>query len=126
MKNLRLNRVFSLILMIAFCMACSAGDDNLDQGMAPDKKQDEVEKEMTTITIKNMAFSPAKITVEKGETVVWVNEDVVPHDVTDFINQEWTSGTLSTGQTFKKVIEKDLDYFCSIHPTMKGNIVLKK
>jgi plastocyanin len=28
-----------------------------------------------TVTIKNMAFSPANMTIAVGDTVTWVNED---------------------------------------------------
>lgn len=79
-----------------------------------------------TVTISNMAFHPAELSVNKGDTVVWVNEDIVPHDVSTFPGNEWSSDTLSMGQTWMKVIVQDFDYFCNIHPTMKGKIVLKK
>uniref|UniRef100_UPI0024900A5D plastocyanin/azurin family copper-binding protein n=1 Tax=Pseudophaeobacter arcticus TaxID=385492 RepID=UPI0024900A5D len=32
-----------------------------------------------TVTIKNMAFSPANLTIAAGDTVTWVNEDRPRH-----------------------------------------------
>lgn len=75
-----------------------------------------------TVEIHQMKFNPATLTVHKGDTVVWINKDYVPHDVTDEDNHSWTSGTLDKGQKWSKVITKDVNYFCSIHVVMKGAI----
>lgn len=34
------------------------------------------------VEIKNMKFVPDDITVKKGDTIVWVNRDMMAHDVT--------------------------------------------
>lgn len=46
----------------------------VDQTMAP--------RAMDTVIIKGMAFSPSELRVHKGDTVVWINEDIVAHNVT--------------------------------------------
>lgn len=78
-----------------------------------------------TVIIRGMAYHPAELSVEKGGTVVWINKDIVPHDVTAFPGEGWTSDTIALNQTWAKVIEDDMDYFCSIHVTMKGKITMK-
>src|SRR5688572_22067756 len=43
------------------------------------------------VQIKNMKFEPAQIIVEKGDSVVWTNLDIVTHDVTEEKTKAWTS-----------------------------------
>ena len=77
-----------------------------------------------TVIIKGMAFDPAELHVHKGDTVIWINKDLVPHNVTDFPKATWTSGTLELGKLWEKNISNTFDYYCSIHPTMKGKIIV--
>lgn len=77
-----------------------------------------------TVIIKGMAFDPAELHVNKGDAVVWINKDIVPHNVTDFPKNKWTSGTLPLGKSWGKSISDSFDYYCSIHPTMKGKIIV--
>lgn len=89
---------------------------DVGQTMAP--------KAIDTVIIKGMAFSPSELHVHKGDTVVWINEDIVAHNVTDLPGNKWTSGTLAKGSSWKKKIDETFDYYCSIHPTMKGKIIV--
>lgn len=78
-------------------------------------------------TIKNFAFIPSTIHVTVGQTIEWTNEDAPPHNITYVSGPEFrSSGTLTTGATFSlKVIQAGtIHYYCSIHPWMKGTIVV--
>ena len=77
-----------------------------------------------TIEIKNMKFVPSELIVHKGDTVVWINRDIFPHDVTEFKNKTWSSSTLLKGKYWYKVITKNEDYYCSLHVVMKGQIIV--
>ncbi len=82
--------------------------------------------QVDTIHISGMQFHPSKLTVNKRDTVVWINEGIVKHNVTAYPDSAWTSGKIATGgDSWKKVITDSFPYFCSIHPTMKGKILLK-
>src|SRR5690606_35917521 len=45
-----------------------------------------------TIEIIQMQFRPAVLNVRKGDTVIFVNNDIVAHDATEIANRSWTSG----------------------------------
>lgn len=75
-----------------------------------------------TIHIKSMKFDPAVLTITKGDTVTWINDDMVDHDITEEAKKEWSSGALPTGKSWSKVMNSSADYFCSIHVVMKGKI----
>lgn len=72
-----------------------------------------------TVSISNFAFDPANITVKKGTTVTWVNNDSVTHTVTSSV---FSSPDISPGGKFEFTFNNTgtFDYNCSIHPSMKG------
>jgi plastocyanin len=77
-----------------------------------------------SVTVRNLAFSPASISVPAGTTVTWTNQDTPPHDVT-FADGEH-SERLDTGATYERTFAAtgSFDYVCSIHPQMNGRVVV--
>lgn len=69
-----------------------------------------------------MKFEPAVLTVKKGDTVTWINKDLVDHDVTEEKSKAWHSTPLKPGQRYSRIIRSAADYFCSIHVVMKGKL----
>lgn len=87
-------------------------------------KQSEYMPIKHVVEIKDMKFQPAELSVHKGDTVFWINHDIVTHDVTEK-NRTWASPILNAGDSWEKVVTKSDDYFCSIHITMKGEIAVE-
>lgn len=81
--------------------------------------------QLYTVEIKDMKFQPEEITVHKGDTIIWLNEDIVAHDVTEE-NKAWASPALASGTSWEKVIDKSESYYCSIHLVMKGKIIVEE
>ena len=77
------------------------------------------------VEIKDMKFQPAELVVNKGDTVIWINKDIVPHDVTEK-NKAWASPLLNNEDVWKKVVKQSDAYYCSIHLVMKGKLIVKK
>lgn len=77
------------------------------------------------VTIQNMAFSPQSITVTKGTTVNWVNNDSVTHTVTGD-NNAFSSGQLAPGANFSFTFPNSgtFTYHCSIHPSMTAQVTV--
>ncbi len=78
-----------------------------------------------TVKINVMKFTPQEITVNKGDTVLWINEGIVSHNITEFPDSSWGSGILDPGKQFRKVFDSSSDYYCSLHPIMKGKVIVK-
>ena len=78
-----------------------------------------------SVVIQSMQFQPVELTVQKGDTVVFVNKDILVHDVTEERRKTWSSAPLSTGETYKMVVLESADYYCSIHPVMKGKLLVQ-
>lgn len=78
-----------------------------------------------TVNIQNMAFSPATVHIPGGTTVMWINNDKVDHEVVSD-NGVYDSGVLSPGESFNYTFTQagDYPYHCSIHPSMRGIIIV--
>ena len=89
-------------------------------------------KEMPTpstanqVMVENFSFQPGTLTVKAGTTVTWVNHDDEPHTVNEN-NKTFKSGTLDTDAKFsyKFTSPGTYSYFCSLHPRMTGQIIVK-
>jgi amicyanin len=82
-----------------------------------------------TIAIQSFTFTPAKLTVKSGTTVTWINNDNTPHTVVSDsgVPVSFTSPSLTTGASypFTFTLPGTYAYHCSIHPSMKGTIVVQ-
>ena len=78
------------------------------------------------IMVENFSFQPGTLTVKIGTTVTWVNHDDEPHTVNEN-NKTFKSGTLDTDAKFsyKFTSPGTYSYFCSLHPRMTGQIIVK-
>ena len=75
------------------------------------------------VEITGMKFVPAELEVHKGDTVVWINKDLVVHDVTED-NKAWASPPLASESSWKKAITQSDTYYCSVHVIMKGKLTV--
>ena len=82
-----------------------------------------------TVEIRGMAFHPETLTVHPGDTVVWVNKDIVPHTATSTsAGASWDTGTLAQGDTGRYVAPQagSVNYTCTLHPTMRATLIIKE
>ncbi|MEO8852439.1 MAG: plastocyanin/azurin family copper-binding protein [Ginsengibacter sp.] len=111
--------VIFLLFPILFLGSCSS----------PNKKSqpDQTENlhKVDTVTIQLMKFTPGELTVNPGDTVIWINKGLVSHTVKSYQDNKFYSDTLNPGKTWTLVVKDSAAYYCSIHPTMQGKLVLK-
>lgn len=72
-------------------------------------------------------FCPAEVTVAAGSEVRWTNADAAPHSLTATgAEPAFDSGTLTTGQTFTFRLDRPgtYQYFCRLHPSMRGTVTV--
>ncbi len=79
-----------------------------------------------TISIDGVRFEPAEIHVQAGERIVWVNKDPFAHTVTA-TTRRFDSKALAAGAHWSYVARHRgrYEYICTLHPTMKGTIVVE-
>jgi plastocyanin len=78
------------------------------------------------ISIRAFQYVPASDTVAAGDTVVWINEDAVPHTATA-ADQAWDTGSIETKESALVVVTKkgDYAYLCAFHPNMSGTLIVQ-
>ena len=76
-----------------------------------------------TVTIENLQFNPAELTVHRGDRIVWVNKDFFPHTATAK-DKAFDSGSIDASGSWAFNADRvgDHPYGCNFHQTMKGEI----
>lgn len=74
-----------------------------------------------SVEIRGLDFQPAELPVAPGDTLTWVNADLVPHTITAG-DERWDSGDVAPGGRYTLVVtEADVGpYRCRFHPSMTG------
>jgi plastocyanin len=76
-----------------------------------------------TIAIAQMKFVPEQLTVHKGDQITFVNNDMVLHNIVDS-SGKLLIDSLQAGVSKTITISESFGYYCSLHPVMKGRIVV--
>ena len=82
-------------------------------------------REPVVITISNFQFAPSELSVDVGDTIVWVNRDGFTHTSTAD-SAAWSSPELSVGERFRYVAKAPgrYRYHCAAHPVMTGVVTV--
>ncbi|MCY4491683.1 MAG: plastocyanin/azurin family copper-binding protein [Thaumarchaeota archaeon] len=76
-------------------------------------------------------YIPTRITIKAGQPVTWVNQDSAFHSVTsgsyDVPTDDFDSGYMDPYQTFTITFDQPgtVDYFCTLHPWMAGQVIVE-
>jgi plastocyanin len=132
------------LAMLVACLlvgaAVGCGDDDDDGGGAADTATAPAETttdqgaggQAPTVTMKDIAFRPTELSVKKGTTVTWTNDESVAHDVQksggpgpDFSSGD--KGGMQQGDTFEHTFDAagTYDYVCSVHSDMAGFVIVE-
>jgi plastocyanin len=81
----------------------------------------------TEVSMADITFDPAEVTVGVGDTVTWTNDDSVDHDVTADSFSSGDPGGMAPGDTFDHAFEEagTFDYVCTVHPGMEGSVTVE-
>ena len=77
------------------------------------------------IVMENLVISPAAASAKVGDTIEWVNKDVLAHTATarngDF------DVMMPAKQTVTSLLKKagTVDYYCRFHPNMKATLKIE-
>lgn len=78
-----------------------------------------------SIAIKNFAYSPSTLYIERGTIVTWINYDSVQHTVTGDAGGP-ASGTLTAGKRYSYTFNElgTFPYHSASNANMKGTIIV--
>jgi plastocyanin len=113
-----------LVACLALVLAgCGGGDDN-GGGSGGGGSSGSSSGNTVTIDMKNIKFAPQNATVKVGQTVKWVNQDTVDHDVQAKSGADFKSDLFGNGKSFDWKADKagTVSYVCTVHPGMVGTL----
>jgi plastocyanin len=134
-----MNKLFALLLAcLAIGLVACGGDD--DESGGGDTGGAATTEEPAAgggggaeVTMENIQFDPSDVTVKAGETITFVNNEAVPHDVhkssgpgPDFASGP--AGGMMEGDTFELTLDEagSYEYVCEVHaPGMAGTITVE-
>ncbi len=78
------------------------------------------------VFIQDFRYHPATLTVAVGTIVTWTNRDPVPHTATSRTAGKFDTGLIEQNQSKSVTLTEvgTFDYFCTIHPDMRGTITV--
>ncbi len=81
-----------------------------------------------TVLIRGFQFIPPEVTIKQGGSVTFTNMDSTPHTATPLDGAQFTgTGRIKKGES--QVVQFEAvgiqDYFCDIHPSMIGRVIVK-
>jgi plastocyanin len=81
--------------------------------------------ETVQVKITDLAFSPMELTARVGDTVQWLNNDIVDHTATATKGADWDVVIVAGKQAEQQLTRAgEIDYFCRFHPFMKAKITV--
>lgn len=123
--------ITGLIILVALVSGCTSSTKSPSNEIvepvhtAPTPVQTTANLPMT-VTVENIDFSfyPAEVVIAKGGTVTWKQKDYEEHRV---VGPGFDSGNLARDKTFSYTFNEvgTFEYRCSLHPSMKGKIIVK-
>jgi plastocyanin len=141
MKRSTIAIIGVVIIVIAAAVALASGSknnsnsssnnsntSNSDQNQPNDQNNSQTNPTSTnSVSIAGMAFNPSDITVKKGTTVTWSNNDNMTHTVQETDGKKGpNSSDLAPGDKYSFTFDETgtFAYHCSIHPSMSGSVVV--
>ena len=112
-----------IIVFVILAVACSQSQNAIPQS---NNQPAASSGNKVAVTITGFKFVPADASVKNGDTVVWTNQDSVPHTV-ESSDKAFKSDELSKGDTFSFTFTKAgiHKYNCGIHPSMHGSVTVQ-
>jgi len=81
-----------------------------------------------TVGLRDSRYDPTDIEIAAGDTVTFTNNDPYDHTITSAEDAgiEFDSGEIGQDVTFEQTFDAagTYDFFCEIHPTMRGTITV--
>jgi plastocyanin len=107
-----------MLLCFGLALWLCAGSSGLRRAIAKPRTH--------TVTLRGMKYFPLTLIVSAGDTVVWKNDDIVPHTATAR-NKSFDSGSIAPGGSWSYVANRKGTYFyyCAFHPNTKGKLIVR-
>jgi len=113
---------FARAAFVALSLASCSAPTGAEESPAPGESN---EAAVHRIEIRGFKFVPDKLSVRKGDKIVWKNVDAVPHTATAG-DKQWDSGLIAGQAEWSMTAGQigEFDYLCTFHPVMKATLTV--
>jgi plastocyanin len=109
-------RRIAMAVAVSGAMSCASDTPRPGVGRTPATHE---------VSIEAVSFVPATLTVNRGDSIVWMNRDPFPHTATADGGFDSRALAPDASWTLVAAVAGEIHYVCTLHPTMKGTIVVK-
>ena len=122
--------LLAVALSVGLVAGCGGGTDDGSGAPREDRSAAvpaDVPTARGTVVMKDVEFLPARLTVKVGEKVTWRNAESLDHNVVAQKGAGFRSRAFGQGATYTYTAKKPgtIDYVCTLHPGMDGQLVVK-
>ena len=123
--------LLSAVMAVGLLTGCGgAAEDrpSASQGAASETAPSQAPTPPGTVAMKDVEFIPDRLTVKVGEKVTWRNDEALDHNVVAQTGAKFQSRAFGEGGTYTFTPKKPgtIDYVCTLHPGMDGQIVVRR
>ncbi len=125
--------IVGLVLISGIVIASKSSDEmdmsDSNQSMNTEQTMTEQMAEPGTIIMDNLAFMQREVSIKKGETITWRNEDTAAHNVIfddSKLGEVEDSKLINQGEELKFTFNEtgEFTYYCGPHPFMKAKVTV--
>ena len=118
--------VAASLLLVAYSSGAESGPSKRSTSGKVSPKSQAIKKSRTVL-VDQFMFQPAIIRVHAGDIVEWKNAGSVPHTATSTDGKTFDSASIRTGGSwrFKAAKKGTFNYVCTLHPNMKGKLIVE-
>ena len=126
MRGMRAPIVLLAAAALAAGTVAGCGDDE-EPGRGPAAEGRAATAPEGDVGMRNLRFDPEVLRVDKGDEVTWVNRESIQHNVVAREGADFESELLDQDETFSVEADDEgtIAYLCTLHPGMKGRIVVE-
>ena len=127
----RARHAFAALAATLALAGCGGSDDPTTTGPASNPGASEsapADQAGSKISMKDIEYKPSDKKVKVGDTVTWINEDAVEHDVAATSGADFKSELFGEGKTYeyKPTEAGKIAYVCTVHPGMEGTLTVEE
>ena len=104
------------------------GDRSDERGQKERSKRDRDKQPLADVGVDmvNIQFKPKKVTIDPGDEITWTNRDTAQHNAVGEGAADFDTGLLEKGENATVPFNDTgtFRYVCTVHPTMKGEVVV--
>jgi plastocyanin len=119
-----------MVVLAMLLVACAEPIENGNMVPPGETPANGMEPQEVEVLMMGSQFSPQELTIQAGTTVLWYNDDTLPHTVTsdpDAGPDAQFDAELDPGESFSYTFNEPgtYSYFCSLHPGMEGTVTVQ-